>query len=162
MYAGLRRGELQALRVEDADLQAGVIRVCRSWDREHGVVDTKSRRWRTVPIAAALRAYLAEHLLGLSWTEGLVFGNGTPFDPVALTKRADAAWREAKLPRITLHECRHTFASLMTAVGVNAKALSEYLGHATITLTMDRYRHRMPGNEAETAGMLDNFLARAV
>jgi len=38
----------------------------------------------------------------------------------------------AKLNRITLHECRHTFASLMIAAGVNAKVLSTFVGHAAI------------------------------
>jgi integrase len=62
---------------------------------------------------------------------------------------------------ITLHECRHTFASLMIAAGVNAKALSVYMGHANIGITMDRYGHLMPGNEDEAAGMLDACLERA-
>jgi len=67
----------------------------------------------------------------------------------------------AGLDRITLHECRHTFASLMIAAGVNAKALSEYMGHANISITFDRYGHLMPGNEAEAAVLLDAYLARA-
>jgi integrase len=62
---------------------------------------------------------------------------------------------------ITLHECRHTFASLMIAAGVNAKALSTYMGHSSITITLDRYGHLMPGNEDEAAGLLDVYLARA-
>ena len=62
---------------------------------------------------------------------------------------------------ITLHESRHTFASLMIAAGVNAKALSAYMGHANIAITLDRYGHLMPGNEAEAAGLLDAYLARA-
>ena len=49
----------------------------------------------------------------------------------------------------------------MIAAGVNAKALSTYMGHATITITLDRYWHLMPGNEAEAAGLLDAYLARA-
>jgi integrase len=53
---------------------------------------------------------------------GLATG-ASPFDPSKLTKRADRAWRNAGLERITLHECRHTFASLMIVAGVNAKAL---------------------------------------
>ena len=60
-----------------------------------------------------------------------------------------------------MHECRHTFASLMIAAGVNAKALSTYMGHATIGITLDRYGHLMPGNEDEAASMLDAYLARA-
>jgi integrase len=67
----------------------------------------------------------------------------------------------AELQPITLHECRHTFASLMIAAGVNAKALSSYLGHASITITLDRYGHLMPGSENEAAGLLDAYLERA-
>ena len=44
---------------------------------------------------------------------------------------------------IGLHECRHTFASLMIAAGVNAKALATYMGHSSITITLDRYGHLM-------------------
>ena len=65
------------------------------------------------------------------------------------------------LDPITLHECRHTFASLMIAADVNAKALSAYMGHASVTITLDRYGHLMPGNEDEAAGLLDAYLARA-
>jgi integrase len=161
MYAGLRRGELMALRVDDIDLHGGVIRVCRGWDAEVGEIATKSGRDRRVPIAGALRSYLAEHLLGLSWRDGLAFGSNptSPFCDRTLTERADRAWERAGLDRITLHECRHTFASLMIAAGVNAKALSEYMGHSKIAVTMDLYGHLMPGNESEAAGLLDTYLA---
>lgn len=50
------------------------------------------------------------------------------------------------------------FASLMIAAGVNAKALSTYMGHANISITLDRYGHLMPGNEEEAAGLLDAYL----
>jgi len=69
------------------------------------------------------------------------------------------AWKAAGLTPISLHECRHTYASFMIAAGVNAKALSTYMGHANISTTFDRYGHLMPGNEAEAAGLLDEFLA---
>lgn len=49
----------------------------------------------------------------------------------------------------------------MIAAGVNAKALSAYMGHSTISITYDRYGHLMPGNEAEAADQLDAYLARA-
>jgi integrase len=160
MYAGLRRGELMALRVEDVDLATGVIRVCRGWDTLEGVILPKSGKERRVPIAAVLRDYLDEHLLALDWTDGLVFGASaaSPFSPSPLRERAATAWNSAGL---TLHECRHTFASLMIAAGVNAKALSTYMGHANISITLDRYGHLMPGNEDEAAGLLDAYLARA-
>jgi integrase len=61
----------------------------------------------------------------------------TPFAPSAITDRARKAWKG--LQRITLHEARHTFASPMIAAGVNAKALSTYMGHGNIGITLDRY-----------------------
>ena len=77
-------------------------------------------------------------------------------------ERAKDAWKDSKLDRLGLHEARHTFASLMIAAGVNAKALSTYMGHATISITLDRYGHLMPGNETEAAGLLDAYLALCV
>ena len=47
------------------------------------------------------------------------------------------------------------------AAGVNAKALSTYMGHASVTISFDRYGHLMPGNEEEAAGLLDAYLVRA-
>jgi integrase len=73
--------------------------------------------------------------------------------------RAHKAWREAGLNPIGLHECRHTYASLLIAAGVNPKAISTYLGHASITITLDRYGHLMPGNEEQAAGQLNQYLA---
>lgn len=79
--------------------------------------------------------------------------------PAASTKRADAAWKAAQLDRITLHEARHTYASLMIAASVNAKALSTDMGYANISITLDRYGHLRPANEAEAATLLDTYLA---
>jgi integrase len=46
----------------------------------------------------------------------------------------------------------------MIAAGVNAKALSSFMGHASITVTFDLYGHLMPGSEAEGAALLDAYL----
>ena len=54
---------------------------------------------------------------------------------------------------------RHTFASLMIAARVNVKALSVYMGHSGISITLDRYGHLMPGNEQEATELLDAYLA---
>jgi integrase len=92
--------------------------------------------------------------------EQLFFGRtgADPFYPEQLLRRADKAWKAAGLERITFHECRHTYASLMIAAGVNAKELSTYMGHPNISITLDRYGHLMPGNESEAAGLLDAYL----
>jgi integrase len=59
---------------------------------------------------------------------------------------------------LTLHEARHCYASYMIAAGVNAKALSTYMGHASIAITLDTYGHMLPGNEEEAATLLDAYL----
>jgi integrase len=164
MYAGLRRGELRALELSDIDLDANVIRVQRSWDAVEGLIDPKSQAGRrTVPIPGVLRSVLVEHLGSLGRSNGLAFGQSArvPFQPKSLSNRAGRDWKRAALRPITLHECRHTFASLMIAAGVNAKALSTYMGHASVMITLDRYGHLMPGNEREAAGLLDAFLSRS-
>jgi integrase len=163
LYGGLRRGELQALRWDDVDLANGVIRVERGWDVQEGPIEPKSRAARRkVPIPAILGDYLVEHRHGCPGVLGHVFGrsDGRPFDGPTLDARAKAAWRRASLEPITLHEARHTFASLMIAAGVNAKALATYMGHASVTITLDRYGHLMPGNEDEAAALLDAYLAQ--
>lgn len=162
MYAGLRRGELRALRWEDVDLAEGVIRVERNWDPQAGVIELKSRAGRRrVPIIGELRDALIDHRVNAESTEGLIFGQtpDKPFNGHSAQRRADAAWEEADLERITPHECRHTFASLMIAAGVNAKALSTFMGHANISITLDRYGHLMPGSEAEAGALLGSYLA---
>jgi integrase len=56
---------------------------------------------------------------------------------------------------------RKRFAFLMIAAGCNPKALSTYMGHSSITITLDRYGHLMPGNEEQAAVLLDDYLERA-
>jgi integrase len=164
MYGGLRRGELQALRAEDVDLANGVIRVEFGWEYRDGQIPLKSDAGRRkVPISAVLRDFLDARITASGYSGrdrffGLARGDST-FDPSKLTKRADKAWKDAGLERITLHECRHTFASLMIAAGVNAKALQTFMGHANISITLDRYGHLMPGSEAEGARLLDAYLS---
>ncbi len=164
LYAGLRRGELRALLWKDVDLAGGLIRVERSMTSHGETGEPKSRAGRKgVPIVAALRDLLVEHKLVTVRDDGLVFGSTTaqPFTPTAVRKRGLTAWRHAGLNPIGLHECRHTFASLLIAAGVNAKAITAYLGHASIQTTFDLYGHLMPGNEDEAVALVDAYLERS-
>jgi integrase len=162
LYAGLRRGELMALRWQDVDFAQGIINVVRAWDpKDREMVAPKSKAGtRRVPIPAALRAFLAlEKLASGGEADALVFGvRGEPFSASSVGERAQRAWKAAGLEPISLHECRHTFASLMIAAGVNAKALSTFMGHANISITLDRYGHLMPGAEDEAASLMDAYL----
>ena len=77
-------------------------------------------------------------------------------------ERGRAAAKAARVRPPTLHQCRHGYAAVMIAAGVNVKALSTFMGHANIRITLDQYGHLLPGAEDEAAGLLDAFLARQV
>jgi integrase len=166
LYAGLRYGELRALRWRAVDLNAATISVHESWDPLEGSIDPKTRTSRrTTPMPSVLRELLFEcrERRGEAADDALVFADhdGMPFHAASLYRRADRAWSKAGLPgRLRLHQARHTYASFMIAAGVNAKALSVFMGHSSIKVTYDLYGHLMPGTEAEAAALLDAFLNR--
>jgi integrase len=168
-YQGLRRGELAALRLEEIDLDQGVIRVRHGWDRLEGLIDLKSRAGRRdLPLCGLARRYLMAHVVRTGRRDGFVFGRSpeTPFTLDVPGKRAAKHWGRAGLEQIGLHEARHTYASLMIAAMAdagrfNAKVLQELMGHASITETFDRYGHLFPGTKDEAAGLLDAYLDRA-
>jgi integrase len=161
------------------DLGASRIAVERSWDQYEGAIEPKSRSSRrSIPLLAVLRDYLDEHKLSAQGGgEALVFGRSadSPFAPMAIGKRARRAWgaasvREAELAEragrepealepITLHECRHTFASLLIDSGCNPKAVQEFMGHSKIQMTFDTYGHLMPGSHDEVRERMDAYLA---
>lgn len=146
-------------------MAGGTIRVAESWDDRRGLIEPKTRTSRrSVPVPAILRDVLIEHRMsgGADGDRAFTTPQGRPFAAGVIYRRADAAWASAGLPgRLRLHQARHTYASFMIAAGVNAKALSSYMGHSSISVTFDLYGHLMPGAEAEAAVLLDAFLDRA-
>jgi integrase len=187
LYAGLRRGELRALRWEDVDFEAGVIHVRRSWDADPaiGEIEVKSDAGRRrVPLVGALRRIIAEHKLATGRVgAALVFGRTAtePFIPSTVRSRALRAWQAENERRVKagedagedagsvellvplkLHEGRHGAASYLIAAGLNPKQLSIYIGHSDIRTTYNRYGHLMPGDESQAVARLDAFFARAV
>jgi integrase len=167
LYAGLRAGELRALRVRSVDLDARVIRVVAGWDDAEGEIEVKSRSGvRTVPIIAELRPLLLAHLMATGrrgTPDALVFGR-TDTDPFLRStprSRARRAWKAAGLEPITMHECRHSYASTMVAAGVDPGEVMRRMGHSTIAMTLDRYTHGLKGNEADTATKVQAFIDRS-
>lgn len=102
-YAGLRRGELQALRGSDVDLTAMEISVRRAWDQYEGPIAPKSKAGiRTVPILGVLRRYLSGRIAGIG-SDDLILGRGceSPFAPKAISDRAKRAWRLRGIPGLS-------------------------------------------------------------
>jgi integrase len=112
LYAGLRRGELQALHWHDIDLTTNIISVRHSWDDKARltIAPKSAAGHRSVPIAATLRSQLTQHRLR-SGSRELAFATGdTPFIATTASRRATAAWQAARLQPISFHEARHTAA----------------------------------------------------
>ena len=164
LYSGLRLGEMQALRWGDLDLEQRLIHVRRGWDPYEGPIAPKSEAGtRTVPLLERLLEEL--RLVRRSPNpDDLVFGTGTdkPFSGPIVLNRAKKLWTSVGMQSMGLHECRHTYASVMIAAGVNLKALQTFMGHASITITMDRYGHLLPGSENVAAGLANAYLAKAL
>ena len=158
LYAGLRRGELAALHRDDVDLATGVIRVERGWDEVEGEIAPKSKQGRRrVPDPRCAARPPGRLPARRAPRAGRIFVNvRESYD------RGREAAEAAEVSAPTLHECRHGYAALMIAAGVNVKALSTFMGHANIRITLDQYGHLLPGAEDEAAGLLDAFLARQV
>ncbi len=179
MYAGLRLGELRALRAKDIDLAHKRINVKRGWDPYEGEIKTKTASsTRPTVVVRLLEELLQEHLTRTGRSgDDLVFGKNarTPFNPNTVHKRARKAWKRAReredegnvvaeherIRPIGLHDCRHTAVSQMLDAGISIDKVSKMMGHASITITIDRYGHLLPGGEAEAAALLDAYHANS-
>jgi integrase len=168
-YAGLRRGELQALRVED--VKPDRISVSRSWDPVEGEKAPKSKAGvREVPTVAPLRAIL-ERRCARRPHSGFVFGSDeAPFTPNNVRRQAEKCWAAAavgafvrggaavELVPIGLHEARHSFSTWLDHAGVSETRADRYMGHANPSVQA-RYRHQLDGQLAEDATRLEEWLA---
>lgn len=175
MYAGVRHGELRALRTENIDLAMKRIAIRHGWDQYEGEIDPKSEKGkRTTVIVGLLHQLLADQLERTGRTRAdLVFGRDadTPFNTNTINARARRSWRAARqredeqdvvpeherIRPIGLHECRHTAVSHMLDAGITIDKVSKFMGHSSITVTIDRYGHLLPGGEAEAAALLDAY-----
>lgn len=161
-YAGLRIGELRALRWSAVDFDAGVIRVQAGWDDVEGEQETKTDAGaRTIPLVGRLRTELARHRLATGRTpEALCFGRttGAAFTRSTVRAQANRAWKAAKLEPPTPHEARHACASYLAAAGLTPKECQEAMGHADIRTTLNVYAHAVPGWESGATAKLDVYL----
>ena len=149
-YAGLRRGELVALRWRDVDFAARKILVQRALSGDTEVKSTKSRRAREVPLPDQAAAALDRLSRRGEFTgpDDYVFCNrlGRRLDPSALRRRFERARDAAGLEPLGFHGLRHTYGSLLVAGGIDLVSVKAAMGHSRITTT-ERYLHARPAGE---------------
>jgi integrase len=169
LSAGLRIGELVALRWPNVDLDARVVRVVEfSSTIGYEVVASAGKSpdaIRTIDLDDQLVAILREQrkrqaeerLAGSDYIDGdHVFTrlSGGPYHPQSLSRQLADLSVLAGLPRLTAHGLRHTSATLMLASGVPPKVAAERLGHADATLFTNLYSHVTPTMQREAADRL--------
>jgi integrase len=176
LSTGMRLGELLALKWEDVDLEGGRLRVRRTLTHAGkafvlGEPKTKNSR-RTIRLTkganSALKAHLSrqfeemERMGSLYQPGGLIFATegGTIVNPSNLRNRSfKPLLKRAGLPPIRFHDLRHTCATLLLSKSVNPKVVSEMLGHASISITLDIYSHRLPDMQEKAVEALEEMLS---
>jgi len=161
---GCRRGEALGLRWRDLDLDGGRATVVQTVVGNRAVSEAKTERGRrTIALDEATVAELDHHrqaqdveraILGASYEDNdLVFcrEDGSPIWPRSLTRSFARVIDKADLPKIRLHDLRHTYATLALQAGVHPKVVQERLGHATISITLDVYSHAIPAMQEDAA-----------
>jgi integrase len=95
--------------------------------------------------------------------EDLVFADsiGEPLHPNSVAYRFNRLIAKARLPRIRFHDLRHTAATLMLANNIHPKIVQERLGHADVSMTLNRYSHVTMDMQREAADRLDNLIGGA-
>jgi integrase len=171
---GLRRSEALALKWDDVDLSAGVLRVRASLHRtELGLVllPTKTRRsTRTVPLPALVLEALRDHWYqaqieqndrdGRYSDTGHIFTTsiGTPIDPRNCTRLFQEMCADAGVPPVRLHDLRHGCATVLLAHGVPPRTVMEVLGHSTLEMTMNTYAHVSLDDKRAALGKINDLL----
>jgi len=174
---GMRRGEAIGLRWSGVDLENARLSVRRALipiNREVVVSEPKTAKGRRV---IALDPTTVEVLKGQAarqldeqkdWEEtwigtGLVFTqeNGAALDPESVSRYFRQAVKKSMLPQIRLHDLRHTHATLALQAGIHPKVVSERLGHATVSITLDTYSHAIPAMQEKAAALIAGLVFAA-
>jgi len=172
---GVRRGELFGLRWTDIDLDAGRLTVKRSVEmidgrrREKPPKTTRSARTLALAsfVVAALRQQKAEQserrlFFGLGRDENAyVFDRADcePTNPDSFSWSFAELVRRAKLPKVRLHDLRHSHATIALAAGTDLKTISAALGHSTIAVTANTYLHATEALQRSHADRIDAALS---
>jgi integrase len=179
MTTGMRQGEILGMTWKNVDLVAGTLRVQYQLAREEGVYklsEPKSEAGgRMVPLPSITVAALKAHrdrqqetaqqpgaIRNLEWHD-LVFrtANGTPLNGGWVYNKFKAATKAAGLPHIKFHEQRHSAISVLGDAGVDVAVVSKMVGHSSVTLTYNTYRHVFDKAKRDAANAMDAALTVA-
>ena len=163
---GMRRAEIAGLVWRNVDLDTARLTVSQQLlSVEYKLIesDLKTPTCRRIidldpHTVAQLRLHRRHQLedrmaTGRRHKGGYVFAkpDGSPIHPDLISQTFERLLAKIDLPRIRLHDLRHTHATILLQQGVNPKVVSERLGHASVSFTRDVYQHVLPGMQAQAA-----------
>lgn len=170
---GMRRSELLGLQWDDVDLDAATISINRGlvsigYELHESRGKTNNSRRAidldptTVAVLAAWKRWQqAERTAVGIPSEKWVFADvdGNPIHPHSISQTFERIIARAGVPKVRLHDVRHTHGTLLIKAGVPVKVVSERLGHGNPAFTIDTYQHVLPGMQAEAARIFEKLLA---
>ena len=178
LLTGLRRGEILGLRWSAIDWDRRQLSVLQSLEQIKDGLHFKTPKTassrRTVSLSPLLIDILKKHRTKQTrhrWKFrddyaplDLVIAeeDGSPMIPQRFSDRFRALVARAKVTRIRLHDLRHSHASHALRAGVHPKVVSERLGHASISITLDTYSHLLEGMQEDGAIKVDEAIQAAL
>lgn len=166
-YTGMRKGEINALRWSDIEDDHYI------WVRRSIAQKLKGESWvetppknqssvRRIQMPEILLAALSEHKENQEragrWSENLfICGGPAPIPDTAIENANKLYGKRAGVKHITIHEFRHSHASLLCNAGVNIKEIARRLGHSNVEITLKTYSHLYPKEEERAVAVLNQI-----
>jgi integrase len=174
LNTGMRKGEVLGLRKRDIDFKSKQIHVNQSiYEKKGGAYIGKPKTAnskRTILFDENIEKYLKDQiskqnalklLYGKSYHDNdliISYEDGKPMRPTNINKFFNRIIKAAGVPKIRIHDMRHTHATQLLELGVNPKIVSERLGHASVKITLDLYSHVKPDMQVQGLALLSERL----
>lgn len=160
---GMRRGEILGLTWDNIDLDKSTLNVVQALTPTQNGLKILPPKTKTSIRKISLPPTLVEILKmhkEKNYNNNFVccLENGQIITPSSLNHKFKDILTANNLPSVRFHDLRHSHASLLLSQGVQAKAISERLGHSNINITMDLYSHIYEATNVEIANNFDRFL----
>ena len=174
--AGLRRGELLALRWDNVDFKNSLIQIRSNMVRgeedfiikapksEAGIRDIRLGEEVMAILRQERVKYMTDLLERGSNFQNLGFvirqHDGAPIRPDSMTRKWTRFIEANSLPRIRFHDLRHSNATALIQAGVNPRVVQQRLGHADVNITLNTYTHVLPDMDMDAAAKLDCIMLK--
>lgn len=174
--AGLRRGELLALRWDNIDFANSILQVRSNMVRgekdfiikapktESGIRDIHLGKEVMEVLKKERSKYVSDMFSKETNFQNLNFvirqKDGSPIRPDSMSQKWRRFLEDNRLPSIRFHDLRHSNATALIQAGVNPRVVQQRLGHSDVNITLNTYTHVLPDMDVEAAAKLDSIILK--